>query len=209
MRNPANTEYAIHELLRERWSARAYSTQPIADSILLRLFEAARWAPSGSNRQPWSFVVVARDDAQNHPQLVAALGGMNPQWASAAPVLAAAVAKLNPPPDNNRYVFYNVGLAVAQLTAQATAEGLHVCQIGGFDHDKARAALNIPADHEPVVLLAIGYYGSIDDLPEELRQREQAVRVRKPLSEFVYGGQWGQPLTHMHADERLDTPALP
>lgn len=194
MQRPADTQHDIHELLKQRYSPRAFSAQPIEADKLLSLFEAARWAPSGGNRQPWSFIVVPKGDAENHVKLVGALSRTNPLWAQNAPVLVVAIAKLNPPPDANRNVFYNLGLSVAQLTVQATALGLYVRQMGGFDHDIARHALGIPDDHEPAVVLAIGYLGNVDDLPEDMREPELAARTRKPLTEFVYGGRWGEPL---------------
>ena len=194
MQRPAETQYEIHEFLKQRYSPRAFTAQPVEDDKLLSLMEAARWAPSGGNKQPWAFIVVPQSDALNHPRLIGALSGANPTWAQNAPVLVVAVATLNPPPDTNRYAFYNLGLAVAQLTVQATALGLYVRQMGGFDHEKAHQALDIPDDHEPAVVLAIGYLGNVDDLPDELRQRELSARARKPLTEFVYGGRWGEPL---------------
>ena len=194
MEKPAVTDYAIHELLKNRWSPRAFSRQPVEPEKLLSLFEAARWSPSGGNAQPWSFIVGLHGDS-THDKLVETLTGRNAAWAVNAPVLALSVAKAQYKPGvMNRWAAYDVGQAVAHLTVQASVFGLSVHQMGGFNADAARHLFDIPADYEPMTMIAIGYQGSIDDLPEDLRQRELETRSRRPLRDFIFGEHWNQAL---------------
>ena len=195
MHKPAETTHEIHELLQTRWSPRAFSNRPVEAGKLLSLFEAARWSPSGGNSQPWTFIVATTDGAEAHDKLVATMTGRNPLWAKSVPVLVLAIAKLNPErPAANRFAYYDLGQAVAHLSVQANALGLHVHQMAGFDNVKARELFQIPDGYEPVTLIAIGYYGNPDELPDELREREMAPRARKSLAEFVFRGEWNQPL---------------
>lgn len=192
--NPAVTDHPIHPLLEARWSPRAFAPTPIRDEQLLSLLEAARWAASGGNVQPWSFVVVPRDDAEAFAYLLASLAEGNRVWAQHAPLLMLAVAQLEREPGKpNPYALYDLGQAVANLSVQATALGLCVHQMGGFDQERARSAFAIPADYTPVTVLAVGFPGDPTALPEPLYQREVANRTRKPLESFVFGRAWGQP----------------
>jgi nitroreductase len=195
MDKPAVTDHEIHELLKSRWSPRAYSSRPIEEDKLWSLFEAARWSASGGNQQPWSFVVITPSDHETHEKLVEILSGRNKLWAKDAPVLVLAVAKLNPQPGgNNRFAYYDVGQAVANLSIEAGALGLYAHQMAGFDADKARHLFHLPEGFEPMTLTAIGYAGDVEALPDELRERELAPRTRKPLAEFVFHANWGHPL---------------
>ena len=200
MHNPANTHHPVHELIQHRWSPRAFSSQPVPPDILRSLFEAARWAPSSSNEQPWAFLVTTADDKQNHDKMVSTLVEFNQTWAKHAPVLAIAVselafAKTGKP---NRNAFYDTGAAVAHLSFEATSRGLFVHQMAGFDPHKAIELFEIPSGWEPIAAFTIGYPGDPDSLPDKLRQREHAPRERKPLGEFVMGGQWGKAAPFLH-----------
>ncbi len=195
MEKPAITEYDIHPLLKSRWSPRAFSPQPIEPHELMSLFEAARWSPSGGNKQPWGFVVVSADDRETHQALVQTLSGNNQAWAHRAPVLVLSVARPEPQTGAlSRFTYYDVGQAVAHLTVQAGALGLFVHQMGGFDADKARQLLKLPDGCEPMTLIAIGRYGDPADLPDTLREREFAARSRKPFAEFLFRERWDAPL---------------
>jgi nitroreductase len=195
MHKPAETNHPIHELLQTRWSPRAFASTPVEPEKLLALFEAARWSPSGGNSQPWSFIVVTQNDTEAFDKLVGTTTGNNKAWSNNVPVLVLAVAKPGRPGTPvGKYSYYDVGQSVAHLSVQANALGLYVHQMAGFDGEKARALFNLPAETEPITLIAIGYYGNLDDLPEELRTREVMPRMRKPLSEFVFGPQWNAPL---------------
>lgn len=194
MEKLAETKYNIHELLKGRWSPRAFSTRSVEPEKLLSLFEAARWSPSAGNTQPWSYVVVTSDQPE-HAQLVEALAGFNKVWAVNAPVLILAIAKPNPDrPGSEAYAYYDLGQSVAHLNIQAEAVGLQVHQMGGFDADKTRELFDIPELFKPLTVIAIGYSGRVEDLPEVLQERELQTRSRKPLSEFVYGGHWDSPI---------------
>jgi nitroreductase len=194
MHKRAPTDYPVHDLIAERWSPRAFSDKPVAPDVLASLFEAARWAPSSSNEQPWAYVVATKDDSENFAKLVSVLVPANVIWAQHAPVLALAVAKVAFEKSGapNRNAQYDVGAASAWLTAEAASRGLFVHQMAGFDPDKARQVFAIPAGWEPIAAIAIGYPGDPDSLPQPLRDREVAPRTRKPLSTFVMSGSWGK-----------------
>jgi nitroreductase len=194
MEKLAEAQYPIHDLLRRRWSPRAFSEKPIEREKLLSLFEAARWSPSSSNEQPWNFIVATKDDRSAHERLFNCLSEGNKVWAGRAPVLMLSVAKLFFAEDGspNRHAFHDVGQATAYLTVQATALGLAVHQMAGFDVEKARKDLAIPDGYEPDAMAVVGYLGDPGGLPERLRQRELAPRHRKPIEEFVFHGQWGE-----------------
>lgn len=195
MEKHAAIDHPIHEVIRSRWSPRAFSQRPVPAGVLKSLFEAARWAASSYNDQPWAYIVATRDDAENFSKLLSVLMDMNQAWAKDAPVLALAVARLNFQHNGNpnRVAIYDVGAASASLTFEATARGLAVHQMAGIQVDKAKEVFRIPPGCEPIAALAIGYPGDPDALPEKLRQAELAPRNRKPLSAFVMSGTWGQP----------------
>jgi nitroreductase len=194
MHKRAPTDYPVHDLITERWSPRAFGDKPVAPDVLASLFEAARWAPSSSNEQPWAYIFATKDDAEDFAKLVSVLVPANVTWAQHAPVLALAVAKMAFEKSGapNRNAQYDVGAASAWLTAEATTRGLFVHQMAGFDPDKACQVFAIPAGWEPIAAIAIGYPGDPDSLPQPLRDREVAPRTRKPLSTFVMSGSWGK-----------------
>ena len=199
MHKRAPTDFPVHDFIAERWSPRAFSDKPVAPDVLQSLFEAARWAPSSSNEQPWGYIVATKDDAENFAKLVSVLVPSNVTWAQHAPVLALAVAELAFAKSGspNRNAQYDVGAASAWLTVEATSRGLFVHQMGGYDHDKARQVFQIPADWDPIAAMAIGYPGDPDSLPQPLRDREVAPRTRKPISQFVMSGSWQNKATFL------------
>ena len=194
MERPAANRHPIHDLLRLRWSPRAFDAKPVARKTLQSLLEAARWAPSSYNEQPWAFIVGTKDEPDAYSKVLECLIEFNQGWAKAAPVLMLTVAhqtfERNGQP--NRHAFHDVGLAVAQLTVQASAEGLVVHQMAGILPDKAREVFGIPAGWEAATGVAIGYPGDPSSLPEPLREKELAERTRKPLESFVFSGSWGR-----------------
>ena len=193
MYKPAVTDVELHDLIRNRWSPRAFAEKAVTPEVLRSLFDAARWAPSSNNEQPWVYLIVTKDDPENFAKMLGVLVEFNAGWAKHAPVLALSVAHLKTQREGkpNRMALHDVGSATAQLTVEANARGLQVHQMAGFDAEKARQTFAIPADWEPVAAMAIGYPGNPDLLPEKLRDRELAPRTRKPLSEFVMTGGWG------------------
>ena len=194
MEKPAETQYPIHDLLRRRWSPRAFSDRRVDPAIMRSLLEAARWAPSSYNEQPWSFIVATKGDPVEFGRLLSCLVEGNIQWAQHAPVLMVSVARLSFEDDGkpNRHAFHDVGLAVANLIVQATALGLVVHQMAGILPDKIRKLYGIPEGYEAVAGIALGYPGDPQSLPEGLRKREMAPRERKPMAQFVFSGRWGQ-----------------
>jgi nitroreductase len=193
MQNPAPTEVSLHEIVKHRWSPRAFGDKSVSPEVLKSLFEAARWAPSSSNMQPWAYIVGTRDEKDDYAKVLSTLVEFNQGWAKNAPVLALSIAQSKNPKDGspNKWAFHDVGSASAQLTFEANSHGLLVHQMAGLDANKAREVFTIPPDWEAVAALAIGYPGDPESLPDKLRDRELAPRIRKPLSEFVMTGRWG------------------
>jgi nitroreductase len=193
MTRTAPAAHPIADVLAARWSPRAFSSRPVPDADVRSLFEAARWAPSRNNLQPWSFMVGIRDrDDDHHGQLASVLTERNRRWAAVAPVLALGIAQVHDGERALPYGPYDLGQAVGALLVQAGSLGLHVHQMAGYDHAAARRVFAIPEDHEPLAAMAIGVLGDPEDLPEDLRERERAPRRRKPLSAFVFGGRFGR-----------------
>lgn len=192
MRKPAESASPLHELIRERWSPRAFAERSVELDKIRTLLEAARWAPSSSNGQPWSYLVATKEEPEEFARLASCLVDGN-AWAKRAPLLLLAVAAThfahNDKP--NRHAFHDVGLANENLVLQAGAMGLVVHQMAGFQLDRARELFEIPHGQEPLTMLAVGYPGEVDDLPEPLRVRESAPRSRKPLAEMTFSGKWG------------------
>ena len=191
----ASTDYPINELLTERWSPYGFEERPVALADLRSLFEAARWAPSSYNEQPWSFFVATKDDPEEFKRLLSCLVEANQAWAKAAPVLALGVVSLRFSRNNkeNRAAVHDLGLAAENLVVEATSRGLYVHQMIGILPDKAREVYNIPADFEAWTAIAIGYKADPAKLPDALKERDLAPRQRKPLSQFVFASQWGNP----------------
>ncbi|HEV8132361.1 MAG TPA: nitroreductase family protein [Acidobacteriota bacterium] len=194
MDKPAKADYPIHDLLKVRWSPRAFSDRTVEPDKLCTLLEAVRWAPSSFNEQPWSFIIATKEDKPEFDRLLSCLVEGNIAWAQHAPVLMLSVAKLffEKNGKENRHAFHDVGLAVENLVIQATALGLTVHQMAGFHVEKARELFGIPERYEPVAAMAIGYPGDPESLPPQLRERESGPRTRKSLQEFAFTGRWGQ-----------------
>jgi nitroreductase len=193
MSKTARNDYPIHNLLKRRWSPRAFADRPVEPDKLRSLLEAARWAPSSYNEQPRAFIVATRDRPAQHTRVLRCLVEGNQAWAKAAPVLMVAPAHRSFERNSqaNRHAYHDVGLAVGSLTVQATTEGLGVHQMAGILPDKVRTAFHVPDDWDAVTGIAIGYIVDPNSLPEPLRQRELAAPTRKPLRSFVFEGDWG------------------
>ena len=193
MDQPAQLQFPIHDLLARRWSPRAFDERHVETSVLQSLLEAARWAPSSNNEQPWRFIVATKDHETEWNRLFDCLAEGNQKWAVRAPVLILSVASMNFEDDGklNRHALHDTGLATENLVLQATASGLVAHQMAGFDLEKARADLLIPSGYEPVAMMAIGYPGDAAILPERLRERELRPRSRRPIGEWTFRGQWG------------------
>jgi nitroreductase len=195
MEKPAPTIYPIDEILARRWSPVGFSSDPVEKWKLWRLLEAARWAPSCFNEQPWRFLVATNDQPEEFERMLSCLAAANQEWARHAPVLMVSVASttfaLNGKP--NRHAMHDVGLATENLILQAMNLGLFAHPMAGFNATQVRELYSVPADCEPAAAIALGYYSG-GNLSEALRQREQSARSRKPFESFVFSGSWGQPL---------------
>jgi nitroreductase len=191
-----HAQFPIHELLARRWSPRAFDERLVEADILRTLFEAARWAPSSNNEQPWRFIVATKDHETEWNRLFDCLAEGNQKWAIRAPVLILSVASMNFEGDGkpNRHAFHDTGLATENLVLQATARGLVAHQMAGFNVEKARIDLRIPTGCEPVAMIAVGYPGDPAVLPERLRERELRPRIRRPIGDWTFSGQWGTPI---------------
>ena len=190
----ATPDHPIHELIAKRWSPYAFADRPVSDDDLRSLFEAARWAPSSYNEQPWSYIVATKADTAEFERLLSCLVEGNQPWAKVAPVLGIGCTSLNFVRNGkpNAAAIHDLGLASAMLTLEATARGLHVHQMIGILPDRVRELYHVPDGVQPLTGLAIGYLGESSVLPDVYRQRDLASRQREPLAEFVFGGQWGK-----------------
>ena len=190
---PAPTDLDIHPLISHRWSPRAFSSEPLEPEVLKLILEAARWAPSSMNEQPWRFLVATAEEPEWLERLQGYLVEGN-AWAKAAPVLIASAYRTTFSRNNrpNVSALRDLGAAEENLFLQVFAAGLVMHQMGGFDRGRLKLEL-LPEGFEPGTIIAIGYPGDPDELPDDLREREAQPRVRKLLSEVVFGPHWGEP----------------
>jgi nitroreductase len=188
----SNRPAELTELLRNRYSPRAFADRPIDPALVERLFQAARWSMSCFNAQPWRFVIATKDDAEGYQRIFDTLMPGNQSWAGSAPLVGISVVQLdfehNKKP--NRWGGYDTGQAMACLTIQAQAEGISVHQMGGFDVAKAKESLGIPDGFEPMAAFVIGYQGDPATLGEDFRAKEVAPGERKPLEQLLHRGRW-------------------
>lgn len=189
----ALTNYPIHEFLAERWSPYAFQERPVSEADLCSLFEAARWAASSYNEQPWSYIVATRENPDHFRQLLSCLVKGNQIWAKDAPVLVLGIASLNFTlnHEDNRAATHDLGAASSNLAVEATARGMCVHQMIGILPDKARDLFAIPDGFEALTGMAIGYQGDPMALSDALKERDLMPRQRKPIEQFVFSGKWG------------------
>ncbi len=195
MSKHARTDHPIHDLLAQRWSPYAFDGRSVTPDDARAIFEAARWAASSYNEQPWRFIVALRDDGEGFNQVLSCLVEANRQWAQHAGLLALTAIRTTFARNNkpNRVALHDLGLAAANLTLEATARGLHVHQMAGIEPDRAREVFSVPDGFEIATAIAVGYRTPAEQLQGELRDRETAPRTRRSLPEFVFGGQWDRP----------------
>jgi len=188
----AEPDHPTHPLIPQRWSPYGFADREVADDDLAALFEAARWAASSYNEQPWRYLVARRSEGEAFERLLSCLVETNQAWAKAAPVLALGLASTrfarNERP--NKAALHDLGAASAQLTFEATHRGISVHQMIGIDPERAREVYALPDGVEAVTGLAIGYVAPPDALPETLRERDTTPRTRRPLTETVFSGAW-------------------
>jgi nitroreductase len=193
MKKRAETAYPVLDVIAERWSPRAFDPRPVDAAALRSLFEAARWAASCFNEQPWAYVVVGREDAR-FEEALACLAERNRLWArnAGALVFACARQRFERNDTQNRWASYDLGQATAHLALQAQSMGIAVHQMGGFSVERVREAFGVPEGAEPIAAIAIGYPGRLEDLDESFREKESAPGERKPQEEFVFESTWGR-----------------
>lgn len=195
MEKPASPDHPILDLLKRRWSPRAFADRPVEPHKLRQIFEAARWAASSFNEQPWRFFLATREDTQAFERALSCLTPGNQAWAKDVPVLVLTATKKtfthNSKP--NRVHQHDLGLAMGNLTIQAMALDLFVHQMAGIVPEKVREVYQLPEDYEPQTAFAVGYAGDPDRLSEDLRASELKPRTRKPLRELVFHGRFGEP----------------
>jgi len=181
-------------MFHHRWSPRSYIEREVSTAVLKKVFEAARWAPSSSNEQPWRYVVGAQR-SETYDKIFATLVEGNQKWVRKVPVLMLGIAhtRFSKSGAENRFAMHDLGAASACLVLEAAALGLAAHQMGGFNQDAARNALGIPPEYAIGSVIALGYQGEPADLADErMIAQETSPRSRKPLSEIVFS-HWGQP----------------
>ncbi len=192
MEKPAITKFKIHPLLKQRWSPRSFTDQPVTKESIQNIFEAARWAPSSSNDQPWRFIVGFKGD-KTWDMIMETLVDFNQKWAKLAPVLVLSIGKKisdkNGKP--SRTFMYDVGQSVAHITFQAMYEGLFVHQMGGFSAQKAAELFKIPEDYQAITAFTIGHKGEPELLEENFADMEKSERIRRPAEDSVFSESFG------------------
>ena len=194
MDRTAPTDHPVLPVIAERWSPRSFLETPVPDAALHSVLEAGRWAASAYNEQPWQYLVTRRqDEPEAFAKLLACLVSFNQGWIGAAPVLMLACARLNSAGSGkpNPWAHYDAGQASSAMAIQAASMGMQMHQMAGFDAAAARAAFAIPEDVAPIAAMVLGMPGPASALPEQLAQRETALRARKPAAEMFFLGKWG------------------
>jgi nitroreductase len=187
MNKSTELHHPIANLIKNRKSSRAFDSRPIEPEKINSLFEATRWAPSSANEQPWTYIYATRDDKELWQKLFGCLVEANKLWAKDAPLLILSLSRKtfqrNDQP--NGYAHYDLGAANSFLALQAADLGLELRQMGGYNHVMAKELLNIPDTFVLGTMIAVGYPGNPQLLPEDLRSRELAPRERYTQSEFA------------------------
>jgi nitroreductase len=178
----------ILEIIQERWSPYAFSSAPVEEFKLKAMFEAASYAPSCNNEQPWRFVFSTQEEMEVFNDFVGFLNDGNKMWARNAYALIISMARINFSYNGklNRFAFHDTGMAVTNLLLQAQALDLYVHQMGGYSVEKVKEYFKLGVDIEPVAMMAVGYLGDGSTLPPDLLKRDEVRRPRKSISEFVY-----------------------
>tara|TARA_B110000438_G_scaffold278367_1_gene301854 strand:- start:1463 stop:2059 length:597 start_codon:yes stop_codon:yes gene_type:complete len=183
----AKTDNKIIDLIANRWSPRAFADKAISNDVLKSIFEAARWAASCNNSQPWRLIIAEKQDPEEYNKALSCFNEKNQRWVKTAPVIGFVCAyQLMGEDRKSRTYFYDTGMAMAQFSLQALDHNIYIHQAGGILLDDIRSSYEIPQDVDVVCGFGLGYQGEADILPDELAEREIQPRERMPISEFVF-----------------------
>jgi nitroreductase len=194
MDKPADTPLSLHPIIVKRWSPRSFEEKEIADDVIQRIFEAARWAPSSRNDQPWRFIIGKNKD-KTWRMIFEILVDFNQKWAKRAPVLALAIGhKISAKTGQHNIVWqHDLGQSAAYITFQAMHEGLYVHQMGGLDTARAGEIFHVPQEYEVVTAIAMGYKDEPEKLEESFMKMEKSKRTRFAADNLFFTGEFGNP----------------
>lgn len=194
MNKLATTNYEIIEVIKNRWSPRAFSNEAILKESLQKIFEAMCWAPSCYNEQPWRLIVGIKGHDEAYDKIFACLNEWNQRWAKTAPVLILMIGKkhFTHNDEYNRSYQYDCGAAATHLCLQAISEGIYSHQMAGILPNKAYEYFDIEREYEVLTAIALGKIGNLNDIPDDYHASEKNIRNRRSPQSFVYGDEWGQ-----------------
>jgi nitroreductase len=185
----------ILEIIEERWSPYSFSSVPVEEFKLKAMFEAAGYAPSCNNEQPWVFVYTTRENLELFDTFLGFMNETNQLWAknAYAIIISMARTKFSHSGKPNRFSFHDTGMAVSNLLLQAFSMDIYVHQMGGYSVEKVKNYFNLNDDIEPVAMMGVGYLGDGESLPAELFKKDEKRRLRKSLKEFVFKNSLSDP----------------
>ena len=186
-------DHPVHELITKRWSPYAYSNKLIPPDDLRSIFEAARWAASSFNEQPWRYIVTKRDDEEAFAKALSCLMESNQPWAKECGALGFGCVSTTFARNGktNRVAEHDLGLATGNLTLEATKRGVYIHQLGGIYVNKVKEVFGLPEGFVAVTGIALGYLDESGNAPEEIQKRDAGERKRRPLGKYVFGTAWG------------------
>ena len=189
----AKTDHEIISLLKARYSPRVFKDSILKDEHIAQLFEAVRWSASSFNIQPWRFI-YGKKDSEAYSKIYDCLSDFNKKWAINAPLLIlTAYKEKNNDGKENFHALHDLGLGLGNMTMQAQSMGIALHHMAGVDWKKAQKVFNVPEGYHITTAIAVGYYGGeLDDLSEELQEKEKAERKRKPIESFAFKNDWKQ-----------------
>ncbi len=193
MKNPTLNNYKINALAEQRWSPRAFSNRIVESNKIKSILEAARWAPSAFNEQPWRFIIGQKGN-NTYKKILSTLVDWNKLWASNAPVLILNMAKKTFAHNGKQNITfkYDLGQAVGIMILEAVNQGLFTHQMTGFNADTATILFSVPDDYQVVSVTALGYGGNVDDLPKEIAGMETKLRERNSLNKIAFSSIFGE-----------------
>lgn len=195
----ANAHHPVHEIIQHRWSPYRFTDRPISNEDLQALFEAARWAPSSYNEQPWYYLVAQKNQTEEFSKIISCLEESNQVWAQHASVIMLAFARTTFERNGkmNKAAIHDLGAAASYLSFEATSRGIAVHQIIGLHADKVNQKYNVPEDCQVLTALALGYADLSPEVDGVHAERDNSVRSRKTINEFVFHEDWGQALADL------------